>query len=301
MNRLLFILFLLPTISWSQSVKATIDKNRILIGDQVTLYIEVNPSDGLLENINIDPIVNFDSIEIINPGKDIKRENSAIIDRELIITSFDSGAFYIPSVSAVIKSKSGILQTVTTHKIPIYVNTVQVDSTGLAPLKEIMFEEVTWKDYLLYFIPFIILALMILFLWYWNKKQKEGRQEQIIEAPIIPAEIVALGAFDELESKSLHENGQPKEYEVALSVILRRYVEDKFKFPALEWTTREIIKEVGVLNLPGLPISLLQDTLEQSDLVKFAKAKPGAAVHEAQLNKARKFVLETKNYALEEE
>jgi len=286
--RLLTILLFLPTLSWSQTIKATIDKNRILIGDHINLYLEINPSDGLLENVDIGPLNTFDSIEVVDPGKDQKRENSAIIDRQIIITSFDSGAFYIPSLTALIKSPSGEMDAVSSNQIPIYVNTVQPDSMALAPLKDIVLEEMIWKDYIMYFLPIIILGLMILFLWYWNKRKNDEFNEQVIEAPPIPADKLAISQFDNLESKNLYEEGHQKEYEAELSEILRRYVENKFEFPALEWTTREIVKELSSMNIEGMPLTILQDTLEQSDMVKFAKAKPGPQVHQARVRKCIK-------------
>lgn len=84
---------------------------------------------------------------------------------------------------------------------------------------------------------------------------------------------------------------------VKLSLIVRSYLENRFRLRSPELTTQEFLSEMG--RSPDLARShqqLLQKFLEQADLVKFAGHRPNAEVVSESIAAAEKFLDETRDF-----
>lgn len=297
---LTILVFGLLTASHGQNITATVSKQSILIGDQVQLSVVVDPGNWQAEGLILDGMESEDAIEIVDPGQLVKNDQSGVYEQTLLITSFDSGTQYIPQIGAVLK-RLGRLDTIYSRTIPLNVNTVTPDSLGLAPVKPIMEEEKIWSDYLIYFIPLLLLLILGLALWWWSKRPKH-EAEAVIETPLPPPHIEAMASLAIIKEEKAWEKGAFKAFESQISLLIRRYVERQFGFPAMEWTTREIIQFIGQKHQSDeVPTALLQDILSMSDLVKYAKSDPGIEAHAAQINKCETFIQSTQHLIQEEE
>ena len=79
-----------------------------------------------------------------------------------------------------------------------------------------------------------------------------------------------------------------------LSQILRNYIENRFQIMAPELTTEEFMRDVqNNFELSETYHHLLVAFLKESDLVKFAKVRPGASQAREGLSKVREFVTQT--------
>lgn len=117
--------------------------------------------------------------------------------------------------------------------------------------------------------------------------------------PPRPAHQVALEALARLRGARLLEAGQPKEYYVRLTDIVRTYLEGRFELRAPEMTTEEFLQAAQRNpQLAAAHRSLLAQFLSQSDLVKFARHVPSLGDAEGAYASAREFIESTK---LEEE
>ena len=120
----LLILLLLPTVMFAQlSVK--VDSTNILIGDQINFSIEANILDGdslphLTDTIGALEIVSKSLVD------SIKTDQGWQLTQSYILTVWDSGVYYIPSV----KFKSFV-----SDSIAILVNTIEMAED--AELKDI--------------------------------------------------------------------------------------------------------------------------------------------------------------------
>ena len=85
----------------------------------------------------------------------------------------------------------------------------------------------------------------------------------------------------------------------ALAEIIRRYIENRVNFPALDLTTYEILNIITALIKKEESISL-KNILEISDLVKFAKKIPDQIENVKNLNLATDFVKKTKKEIINE-
>ncbi|MGD9613097.1 MAG: hypothetical protein AB7V22_09380 [Kiritimatiellia bacterium] len=113
-------------------------------------------------------------------------------------------------------------------------------------------------------------------------------------APPIPPHRIALDALADLRAKGWIEALQIEPFYVALSGIVRRYLEARFGLRAPERTTEEFIRDaLTSRKLSDAHRDLVAGFLEQSDLVKFARHAPGPADMRNALDSAERLVRET--------
>ena len=113
-------------------------------------------------------------------------------------------------------------------------------------------------------------------------------------APPVPPHETALNALADLRAKGWIEALQIEPFYVALSGIVRRYLEGRFGLRAPERTTEEFIRDaLTSKKLSDAHRDLVAGFLEQSDLVKFARHAPGQADMRNALDSAERLVRET--------
>lgn len=271
----------------------TIDQTKMLIGDQSTLTLSfnirgsaewANPEIQLPDTLtSIQVIQSLDPLTSGTPG-----EQQVV--KQWTIAPFDTGYIYIPSLPVVIR-QNGQNDTFYTNNIPINVQGVVADSTGLAPIKDIIEEPKNWVDYL--WLMIIIGVAGVLFAAFRLMKNRSEVQPELPEI-IRPAHEIALEKLDGLDAAKLWQKGEIKRYHVELTHIFREYLEKRYHIPALESTTEEISTGLKKVGLEQNDRAQVRELLFQSDLVKFAKAKPRVEVHDELMNYARAFILRTK-------
>ena len=275
----LALLLLISNFAFAQT--ATMDTNAILIGEQINFTIS-----NSIANTNVWPTYDeflVEGIEIIKQGK-LDTSNS-IISQNFIITAWDTGSYYIPSILFSESSKTeGLLLNVQTISLE--------EGAELKDIKQPMQAPIGWSDIWPWLLGIITIALIV----YLLKKYVFNKKEEVIIAKpkaIIPADITALKQLNMLEKDQLWQVGKIKEYHTELSEIIRRYTENRFDFIALELATDEIISELKskVNNEQLASITIL---LQRADLAKFAKSKPDTDENEQSMQLAKHFVGQTK-------
>jgi len=288
----LFLLFSFVTFAQvSPVVKAEIDTTSIRIGEQFVFKITINNT----ANVIISKLENLTGLEIIEDKKIDTLKNQLI--KKYILTSFDSGAYYIPQQQIFIRQKLFL-----TDSLLIKVATVAIDTTKqkMFPIKAIQKEPYQFDDFKPYLwyalIELLIIGLVIYFVL---RKKKEAEEEEVI-VPALPPFEEAIQKLHELDKKLLWQNNQGKEYYSELTEIVRAYIERELKVPALESTTDELIETLIDFNDSKListtkeTIKKLRGLLREADLVKFAKSKPISEQIEANRKEAEEVVTELK-------
>ena len=88
-------------------------------------------------------------------------------------------------------------------------------------------------------------------------------------------------------------NNKIKFHYIRISDILRVYIENRFKTPALEQTTEEILGSLKSPVCETTELNRLSAILKLADLVKFAKVIPDTEENALQIDKAGEFVRNT--------
>lgn len=302
-HRFLTGLILFLTVStglWAQgNIEAELSQRTILIGDQVNYQIRVAYPITAKVDIDITPLADVEGVEIVREVPVVKQEETEMIylQKNVILTSFDTGTYFLPQLPVHIVAGNGTVQDLETNSLVLTVAGIPVvtDSIQLAPIKDIVEEPLNVWDVMPYFLALIGLAALATLIWWFFFRQKEPEIEA--EPPILlSAHRIAGDKLDRLAEKKLWQKGQLKAYYSELTFIAREYLEHRYKIPALENTTGEIMRDLqrGAAVDEGLQ-QQLRHILTASDMVKFAKAEPAADFHTEAFETTRSFIDKTKD------
>ncbi len=297
----LSLTFLLCSVGFNSNAQiatTTLDTTHYLIGDWIPLTLEVTaPIDANVIWPVID--VNIGDIEVLDRTEvDSTSENNfKTLMQELTLTVFDTGYYPIPAFHFIADE-----DTLSTLAKLVIIQGVEIDSLN-APVKDIktvLGARVKFKEILPYLLIGLGVLLLVSILLYFLLRKKP---EPIIEEEIItiPPHEWAYEALQKLEIEDLWQQGYVKEYYIRLTDILRQYIELRYKQPALESTTDEIMDRLRLVNSDRSLLEQVRSTLVLSDFVKFAKAKPLVHEHESSFEVVKNFVDVTKIEEIVEE
>src|SRR5699024_4736138 len=132
-----------------------------------------------------------------------------------------------------------------TEAIPIYFQSViEKEDAELHPLKPIFDFAAAWWPYLLGLL--LLLAVIGIIYYYFNKEQEEAPpaepQPSFQPQPFLTPLRELENDLRQLEEVTLKSPKQFEDYYISLGDAIRRYFERMYDIPALESTSREIIR-----------------------------------------------------------
>jgi hypothetical protein len=277
-------------------LKATVDKQKILIGEPIQLMLEATiHGDSPVYWPPLDSLPHFEWVEknkvdsTIRPGERYYRQY-------LTVTSFDSGAWAIPRLPFVAGNKKYF-----TDSIRISIGYTKIDpNKDYHDIKEIIDIPNPFARWFGWIVAAVALLSIALVIWLIRKKRLLKRITAEAAPRLSPYEE-AIGQLDELERQQLPANGSVKLYYSRLGDILRLYLYRRMGIASLAETSEELILQLRQLPLPAQQYSELADTLRMSDFVKFAKYQPGLADTELHYRVIRGSVEQLNRIAAEEE
>ena len=208
-----------------------------------------------------------------------------------------NGYWAIPPFKFIVNSDTN---GVSTESLLVEVGTVPVDtSLAIKDIKAPFEEKYTWIDWLkdnMYVVygalaAILIVAVVIFLIRHFRKVPPPT---VVIEKPKIPAHVIAFEKLDKLKEEKLWQEGKLKLYHSSLSEIVREYIENRFKMPAMEQTTDEILHGFRNIAIDEESKTKLKQLLFLSDMVKFAKEQPLPNENEISIANAYDFVNGTK-------
>ena len=276
------ILFFVFSITASAQVKSEIDTTQIRIGEQISYKIDVEADSSSVvvfpEGQTFLPLEAVEATDIDTTKKDAK----FLLSRIYKLTQFDSGAYSIPRQKITIGDKSFF-----TDSLKVQVNAIEVDTTkqGLYDIKPIIDVDRSggrfWK-YLLLTLLIIGLVAFLLYWFIWRKKPLTEEEEIALLPPYDRAKL----AIKRLDDSQLLSQLEIKKFYSELTLIIRRYLDEKVYDRAMESTTYELISRLQLLKdgnqfpFKNETIHNIETILKRADLVKFAKSKPDVALAE---------------------
>ncbi len=270
----IFILLLaISSNLFSQKISATVDRDKILIGEQIELKVLITDIDKANADVShwFDLPDSFNHMEIVKrfPIDTISAEGSINYSQKIIITSFDSGVWQIPAITVSFAEKLSI------NAMPINISVLPVDVSNLKDyhdFKEII-EVKPETDWLFIgsITAAVIVLVIIIFLVirYFNKRKLRPKSV----SKIFSIKDV-LHQLDALQAKGLVEKKQYKLFYTELINICRNYSDHQLNNYSANKTTDEymLMLKSRIGNEPTL-IHFFQ-LLRLADAVKFAKFIP---------------------------
>jgi len=247
---------------------AAADRTTILVGEAINLKIEaVIPFDKTVKWPVIDTIPHFEIVSKteLDSSKDAMYK---ILRQQLIITSYDSGYWAIPSYTLQLGK-----QRLKTDTIAINVTYSPADpNQPYHDIKEIIPVEKP-ANYLLYWILGAITILFAVGAYFYLRKKKPKPKPEEKVSKLSPYEE-AMEALKELSKQSPVDQPSIKNYFTKLNDILRVYLKRRFSYSTLEKTNEEVILQLRNSKLKGEEFTRLAQALRMNDFIKFAKYTP---------------------------
>lgn len=273
-------------------LRATVDKNKITIGDRIVYRVELkyNPKIKIaFPNI----AGQLSAFEI----KDYKIEGpnkiwwKMFLRQRYLISTFTTGEYTIPPVTVDYWDEKGEKKQISSDKIAVFVESVKPKPTDKEDIRDIKspvyLYHSFWFYFFLIFIPFLAGAAFLGYRYYRQRKALDILKEN---TPSRPPEEIARERLAKLKELNLPAQARVKEYYIILSEIVRQYLAARFRIPVIDRTTNELYLEMRETNIDKKHCQSVKSFLEQCDLVKFAKYITDAETSEQDFFAAEKIV-----------
>lgn len=276
----------------AQKISANIDRNKILIGEQITLQLKAEQIDltkytlekwfVLSDTFNHFEVVQKNRIDTIGVGS--KTDFIQIIQ----LTSFDSGYWQMPQFEIQLQDiATGIVTPFSTNVLQVAV--LPVDVTSLKDYHDIKtIETVTiakdWRWLIVAVVGAVVLFFLIL--WLLSKKKKI----KPIAVNNTPTHTWALSEIEKLVDKKLVEQEQYPLFYTELILICKSFSDATLKINSTATTVDEYMLQLkGRVGNETIQLQYFQ-LLRLSNAVKFAKYIPAPNNNQDAVETAKAFI-----------
>ena len=271
------------TAAWTNaadpvSIKTQVDITQPTLGDILIYSIRVNHDSDIV--IHTPEYVIPEGFEKAGYGKKMPRKvnNQTAQEFWLKLRVDKTGLLTIPAIplgfDAPDQNNKIVKGKIMTAEVNVDVQSLlqlEGKTSDIKDIKPIFYIKAPWVHYIWKALGVLCLLALAYFIWKnWQKKA----DEKLEPLTLLTAEQKALKELQELKSRELMKLGLIREHFFELSEIFRRYMENRYRFPAQEWTTEEIISHFkGLSDLNEKQKLQARTILTESDKVKFAKAE----------------------------
>lgn len=276
----LIIIIFIAGAANAQQIKATasLDSTNILLGDQIKLLLEIDHPKNVDVQFPAVPDTLIDYIEVLDRSGidtvEMDDENFRKQIQSYLITSFDSGSYQIPPFWFKIDI-DGKTDSVPTNGVNLNVFSIPIDTTrGPTDIKMPYDAPVNLKEVTPYILGAILIGAILFFIFYAISRRKKKKPIFTLpKKPKEPAHVIALRELDRIKNEKIWQQGKTKQFYIEVTETLRKYIEDRFGIPALEYTSDETLERFrsNPKLLKEKTFENLQQILKLADLVKFAK------------------------------
>ena len=286
------------------TVVAAIDSIEMLIGEQVHVTVTATMKEGSKVEFPV-----FKPMQQIIPGVEVLKSNelgvkgkeNGFVDRSVVytLTSFDDTLYYLPPFVVKVDGKPYESKSLALKVLGIEVDTVHVDQF-FGP-KDVQDNPFQWSDWSLLFWLSVLMLLLMAVGYYLYLRLRDNKpiitRIRIVKR-LLPHQK-AMKEIEQIKADKMQNAENPKEYYTKLTDTLRKYIEDRYGFNAMEMTSSEIIERLErALNDDAKAADTMKQELRQlfttADLVKFAKYSTLINENDANLVSAIDFINQTK-------
>ena len=280
------------------NVESSIDSMEIFIGEQVEMTVGVTMKQG---QRLVMPV--FKPQEMIAPGVEVIGETAADtaemdndmvrVTKKITLTSFDENLYYLPPVKVKVDGKEYESKSLALKVLTVPVDTLHPNQ--FFPPKGVQNNPFAWSEWSTVFwlsVLMIILFLLAVYLRMRLRKNKPIIANGRIIKKVLPHQR-AMQQIEQIKANRLVTSENQKEYYTKLTETLRKYIEERFGFNAMEMTSDEIIERLQQAEDKRM-IDELRELFTTADLVKFAKYSTLINENDANLVNAIEFINTTK-------
>lgn len=290
----LFVCLLFGQHSFAQlpSIKTTVDKTNILIGQQINMQVQISMPDNtyrlswfaLPDSLGNFKVIAADKIDSSTANGNLD------FSQHILLTSFDSGRQVIPQLVLTFSMlDSDSTFDMLTDSIAVNVGYSPADS--ILPFHDIKTIIEVKKPFPWWAWSLVALAVILLIVWIFFLKKffKKKNETLIFESKISPYNE-AMQLLKTLDEEQLPKNNKTKEYYSRLTDIFKRYLSRNTNIFQMHLTTDELLMELRDLDLPKEKIAAFAECLRMANAVKFAKYLPPNYDNEKSMQETKEMI-----------
>ena len=280
------------------TVESKIDSIEIFIGEQAHMTVDVTMKKG---QKLVFPV--FKPSEMITPGVEVLEQSDADtskldndmmkVSKQYTLTSFDEKLYYLPPVKVKVNGKDYASKNLALKVLTVPVDTLHPNQ--FFPPKDVQTNPFLWSEWSLSFWLSVLMLLLIVLAFYLRQRLYDNKPiiaKVRIVKKVLPHQR-AMQEIEQIKADKMVMSEDQKAYYTKLTDTLRKYIEERFGFNAMEMTSTEIImklQETGDRKM----IDELRELFMTADLVKFAKYSTLINENDSNLVNAIEFINTTK-------
>ena len=300
MKKVLFLILMAAAVQMmeAQSVEASIDKIEMLVGEQSHVTLKAVAK----ENAKVE-FPQFKPTEYVTPGVEVlacqpqedKMADNGYVERSMVftLTSFDDTLYYIPPLMVKIDGKPYQSKSLALKVLTIEVDTAHAEK--FFPPKNVQDNPFLWSEWSLIFWLSVLLLIILAITYYIYIRLRDNKPiitHIRIVRKLLPHQK-AMKEIEQIKADKMVAAENSKEYYTKLTDTLRKYIEERYGFSAMEMTSSEIIEKLmEIQDQKGL--DELRELFTTADLVKFAKYSTLINENDKNLISAIDFINQTK-------
>ena len=302
MKKILIISIILTAsvlrVSAQVSVEATIDSIQIFVGQQEHVTLPATAK----ENAKVE-FPQFKPMEYITPGVEVldrqeleqQPQDNGFVSRSMVytMTSFDDTLYYIPPMTVKIDGKPYKSKSLALKVLTIEVDTLHAEQF-FGP-KDVQDNPFQWSDWELPFWLSVLMLVLLAVAYYFYLRLRDNKpiiSHIRIVKRLLPHQK-AMKEIEQIKADKMVSSENSKEYYTKLTDTLRKYIEERYGFNAMEMTSSEIIEKL-MASQDQKALDELRQLFTTADLVKFAKYSTLINENDANLVNAIDFINQTK-------
>lgn len=278
------------------SVETVIDSTQMVVGEQTMLHVTATVRQG--QNVVFKqwkPMEQLTTgVEVVEAPKvdTVDTQDGFLkVTQHITVTAFEDSLYYIPAQKVKVDGKEYASRNLALKVFTIPVDTLKPEQFyGPEDVQDNPFLWEEWENILWMSVLAMILYILCILAWI---RLKSGKPIQLKVRIIkhIPPHQKALSSIDDIKKRTVAVD--EKTYYTHLTDTLRKYIEERFGFSAMEMTSSEIISRLRNDN-DEEKLNELTMLFETADLVKFAKHKVSMSENDRNLVSAIDFINTTK-------
>lgn len=279
------------------SFRVTLTPDSISVGDPIRLKFEATGPAGaaLVLPQLADSIEGFVVLRAEPPKREVKG-GRVEETRAAEVTLFRAALDTLPALPLLWPRDGGDTLVAWSRPLPVRVGSVLTGAADLSNLKDlkrpVALSRSLWWVWVLAGLAAAALGFWLIRMLRARRGRRRGAVEESV--PALPPDVVFEQGLAALRAARLPEQGCVREYYFELSFLLRRYLEGRFGFPAVEETRMEIVASAGrVAALEPEERESLARWLAEGELVKFARQERLLAEADSSAEEALRWVRRT--------
>ena len=286
------------------TVEAVIDSIEMLIGEQVHVTVTATMKEGAKSEFPV-----FKPTQELIPGVEVlsstelgaKGKENGFVDRSVVytLTSFDDTLYYLPPFVVKVDGKPYESKSLALKVLGVEVDTLHAEQF-FGP-KDVQDNPFQWSDWSTLFWLSVLLLLLMAIGYYFYLRLRDNKpiiaRIRIVKR-LLPHQK-AMKEIEQIKADKMQNSENAKEYYTKLTDTLRKYIEDRYGFNAMEMTSSEIIDRLEQAMADDAQAAEtmkaeLRQLFTTADLVKFAKYSTMINENDANLVSAIDFINQTK-------